>query len=135
MENAMTGTDLVHRFYAAVSAQRDEDVKTLLTEDFEVHNGRADDGTRGPAAVLNTIEALRAGLDDLSFTVDDTIEQGDRVAARWTMHGTHTRALFGKPATGNQITQRGMVFYRTENNRLAELWPLVDVFGLFQQIS
>jgi steroid delta-isomerase-like uncharacterized protein len=131
----MTGTDLVHRFYAAVTAQRDDDLKTLLAEDFHVHNSRQNDDARGPAAVLGTISELRAGLDDLRFEVDDAVEQGDRVAARWTMHGVHNRALFDRPATGRQITQTGMVFYRTADGRLAELWPLVDVYGLVKQIS
>lgn len=131
----MSGTELVYRLYDAITAQRDDELKALLTEDFHTHNGRLNDGAVGPAAVLGTVSALREGLDDLRFDVDEVVEQGDRVAARWTMHGTHTRDLFGKPATGKQITQRGTVFYRVADDRLAELWPLVDVFGLFQQIS
>src|SRR5947209_9086824 len=46
------------------------------------------------------IRALREGLPDLDCPVEDTIAEGDRVAGRFSLRGTHTGTLLGIPATG-----------------------------------
>lgn len=126
--------NLVTRFYAEVlNAGRDEVLEEILTPDFRVHPGPAE--VRGPAAVRANIDALRAAFDGLHFEVDDAVGEGDRVAARWTMRGTHTGEFYGQAPSGREIEQVGMVFYRVADGRLAELWILIDAYGLFQQIA
>jgi steroid delta-isomerase-like uncharacterized protein len=131
----MTGKTLVRRFYdEAVNEGRDEVFDDLLTPDFTMHSGFGGDGARGPDAVRANLSGLRAAFTGLTFDVADVIGEDDRVAARWTMRGTHTGPFFGQPASGRPIEQRGMVFYRVAGDRLAELWILVDAYGLFEQI-
>ena len=45
------------------------------------------------------IRALREGIPDLSCPVEDTVAQGDRVAGRFSLQGTHSGTLFGIPAS------------------------------------
>jgi len=50
------------------------------------------------------IRMLRAALPDLQAAVQDLIAEGDRVAARVYLTGTHTGApLFGAPAAGGRV--------------------------------
>lgn len=126
--------DLVLRFYdEVVNEGRDEVLEEILTPDFRVHPSPGE--VTGPAAVRANIAALRAAFDGLWFDVEDAVTEGDRVAARWTMRGTHTGDFYGQAASGRDIEQTGMVFYRVAGDRLAELWILVDVYGLFNQIA
>jgi predicted ester cyclase len=50
------------------------------------------------------IRMLRGAMPDLHAEVDDLVAEGDRVAARVSMTGTHTgEPLFGIPATGGLL--------------------------------
>jgi predicted ester cyclase len=71
----------------------------------------------------------------LTFEVHDVLADGDRMAARWTMHGKHTGDFYGRPGSGAAIEQRGTVFYRVADDRIAEQWVLVDVAGMVGQIE
>jgi predicted ester cyclase len=50
------------------------------------------------------ISTLRAGMPDLTATVEDIVAEGDRVAVRVTMAGTHTGApVFGVEPRGAAV--------------------------------
>src|SRR3954468_23038659 len=45
---------------------------------------------------------LRAAFPDIKFTIEDTIEQGDKVAARWSATMTHKGSFLGVAPTNKQ---------------------------------
>jgi predicted ester cyclase len=51
------------------------------------------------------------------------------------MTAINSGPLAGLPPSNKQITQHGVVFYRFENNKIAEVWLQVDRLGVFQQIG
>ncbi len=82
------------------------------------------------------IRALRAGLPDLHLLMDDVITEGDRVAGRLSLQGTHTGTLFGIPATGKRVDVGVMVIARfDEAGKWVEDWANWDQLGLLQQIG
>jgi hypothetical protein len=57
-----------------------------------------------PAHLKGVISMMRAALPDLAVSVEDVIGEGDRVAARVVISGTHTGdALLGIPARGQRV--------------------------------
>lgn len=62
------------------------------------------------------IRELRSGFPDFTVSVDDVVAQGDRVAYRWTMTGTHQNEYEGLAATGKTLTATGMTFLRLQDN-------------------
>ncbi|MGW4770539.1 ester cyclase [Nocardia sp. NPDC004278] len=126
-----TPADLVARFYRDIATDgRDELIEEVFAPDFVVHSRPGGPARAGIEQVLASLETLRSGFADLRFDIEDVVSAGDRVAARWTLHGRHVGALFGVPASGREITQSGMVFYHTREGRLAEQWVLVDTDAL-----
>ncbi len=111
--------DLIEEFYA---------------EDYVGHNPGVPPTNGLEAAKAETAMGLNA-FPDLKLSIDDAIAEGDQVAARWTMRGTHQGELYGIPATGKQVTQEGAVVYRLVNARIAELWFYPDNLGLMQQLG
>lgn len=81
------------------------------------------------------IAMFRTAFPDLHCTIEDEISQGDKVAACWTMRGTHQGPLLGSRPTNRQIMVRGMIFARTENGQIAEGWTLVDQMSILQQLG
>jgi predicted ester cyclase len=63
------------------------------------------------------------------------IAEDDRVAARFTMRGTHRGSFFGVPPTGKTIAVQAMNFYRLSGGRFIEERGQPDLLGLLQQIG
>jgi steroid delta-isomerase-like uncharacterized protein len=72
---------------------------------------------------------VRAAFADIEIQVEDLLVDGDAIAWRWVLTGTHVGSFAGLPPTGRRATLRGVNFQRLEGDRVAEHWTLVDVFG------
>lgn len=81
------------------------------------------------------ITTFRIAFPDLHCTVDDEISVGDKVAAHWTLRGTHHGPFLGNRPTGRQIVAQGIIFARIDQGRIAEEWTLVDQMGILQQLG
>src|SRR3712207_6200222 len=55
---------------------------------------------QGAEGLKQFLSMFRSAFPDLQATVDQMIAEGDTVAARFTMSGTHQGELFGIPPTG-----------------------------------
>ena len=68
------------------------------------------------------LAGLRAAFPDLKFTIDDMTAEGDHVAIRATMRGTHNGAFQGLQPTGKSATVAAIETTRLENGKIAEHW-------------
>ena len=89
----------------------------------------------GPAAVAQFLVPWRAAFPDLAITTEDLIAAGDRVAARWTLCGTHRGTFLGIPATGRPVAVTATEFYRLAEGQIVERWAAVDTAGLRRQLG
>ncbi len=72
---------------------------------------------RGPESMRQLIPMLRAAFPDLHFTIEDLVAEGDTVAGRLTMSGTHEGSLMGMPPTGRPVRQSHMHFVRFRDGK------------------
>ena len=63
------------------------------------------------------------------------IAEGDKVAARFTMRGTHQGTFFGVPSSGKTIEVKAMNFYRIADGQIVEEHGQPDLLGLLRQIG
>ena len=91
----------------------------------------------GREAVKRFVTGIRTAFPDLSYTIDDVIAEGDRVALKITGHGTHRGAweLLPLPPTGRFVTWTEMHICRMDAGQLVEHWPVVDQVSLLQQLG
>ena len=61
--------------------------------------------------------------------------EGDKVAYRYTVRGTHQNAFMGIAATGKQIRFTGIHIYRVWNGQLQEEWENWDTLGVMRQLG
>jgi predicted ester cyclase len=78
---------------------------------------------------------MRGGFPDIQWTLEEMVAEGDKVAARFIMRGTHQGPFFGVPPTGNRITVQAMNIYRLSNGKFIEERGQPDMLGLLQQIG
>jgi predicted ester cyclase len=73
--------------------------------------------------------AVRAAFDEIEIRLEDLIVDGDAVAWRWALTGTHVGTFAAVAPTGRKVTLRGVNFQRLRGDRVIEHWTMVDVFG------
>ncbi len=76
-----------------------------------------------------------AGMPDLHTTIEVLVAEGDKVAARITMTGTHTGEFFGIPPTGRRVKFTGIYIVRIANGKIVEHRGVEDGVGLMQQLG
>jgi steroid delta-isomerase-like uncharacterized protein len=85
--------------------------------------------------VKGFLGTFRAGMPDLRLAAEDVTGDGERVAARWSAHGTHTQEMFGIPPTGKRLDIHGISFFRFANGRIAEDWVEENTLSVLQQLG
>ena len=80
-------------------------------------------------------QIMLAGFPDYQTVIDDLIAEGDKVAARITMSGTHTGSFMGIPPTGKFISFTGMYIVRIADGKVVEHWGEEDSVSLLQQLG
>lgn len=82
------------------------------------------------------IAAFRAGLPDLRLVVERMIAEGDQVAFRIQVIGTHDGTLLGVAPTQRPVTITATDILRfDEHGKVAEHWGNLDELGLLRQIG
>jgi steroid delta-isomerase-like uncharacterized protein len=90
---------------------------------------------RGAQLLKELFGRLIRAFPDLHITVEDLIEECDRVVSRNTVTGTHQAEYMGLPPTGKSITYNEIFIVRFVNGRIAETWGVVDVLSQMKQLG
>ena len=95
----------------------------------------------GAAAPLNReaqkqrILGFRRAFPDLTLTPEDLLAEGDRVAFRMLLRGTHQGEFLRVSPTGKQVVVGALDVARFENGKIVEQWGITDTLGLLQQLG
>jgi ubiquinone/menaquinone biosynthesis C-methylase UbiE/predicted ester cyclase len=81
---------------------------------------------RGHDGARQSVALYLALFPDLRFEVDDQVSEGEKVASRWTLRGTHK---------GREVQLRGIVISRFEDGRIIEDWAASDTLELARQLG
>ncbi len=125
----------VRRFFQEVWSTGDVTLRdSFLAVDYRGHvSGNAEPLDREGWSAWFT--GFREAFPDAEFTVEDMVADGDRVAARLTMRGTHRGALNGIPPTGREVIVTGMSIERVTDGRIVEGWNENDALGMLGQLG
>ena len=111
-------------------------IDEMMAADAIVHGlGEADVNVRGPEAFKPFQARLRAAFPDIQVTIEETIEEGELIASRWTATMTHQGDDLGVAATGRRVTVSGMSIGRLKDGKMVEGWNNWDTMAMMQQIG
>jgi len=125
----------MNRFTEFINTVSEKLAADLISPDAVFHVPGRPEPMRGPAGYLAIIGMMRGGFPDIQWTLEEMIAEGDRVAARFTMRGTHQGPFVGVPPTGKKIEVKAMNFYRFSDGQIVEEHGQPDLLGLLQQIG
>ena len=87
------------------------------------------------AGLKDFVTQVRSAFPDLETTAEDILVEGDRLAVRSTIRGTHKGDFMGIPASGKEVEVSNYDFVRFENDQAAEHWGTIDSAALMEQIG
>ncbi len=85
--------------------------------------------------IIAFFTALTNAVPDAKITASDLLSDGDRVALRYVLTGTHRGTLFGMPATGQSIEVEGMTVLQFADGLVNERWNRLDDATLLHQLG
>lgn len=74
----------------------------------------------------DSILASRQGFPDLNTTIEEMVEEDDRLAIRWRSTGTHTGTFQQVPPTGREVEVFGVTFAHFSGSTVTEEWVTWD---------
>jgi steroid delta-isomerase-like uncharacterized protein len=126
----------VRRYFDEIWSQgRLEVIDELLAPDYVNHSPSTPNPPPGPAGLKPIVAAFRQAFSDLTFTVQDILVDGDRVAVRVRMTGTHDGPLFGIPPSHARVDVAQMNIERFRAGKIVEHWRVTDELALMRQLG
>ncbi len=128
--------NIVEQFYDQVWNKG----KLAVADQYLAANCVCDDRltpARGREGLKRHVAKLRSAFPDLRLTVEDMVAEDDRVAARWSLHGTHEGVLptIDVRPTGEEVTFTGISIYRFKDSKIVEIWQEGDYVSLMEQLT
>ena len=106
--------------------------KELLADDFESHGFHVAAGPNGYSDITKQFKIL---LPNFKVIIKDTVIEGNKIASRGTVSGTHTGQFSDITPTGKQVSFPYMDLWRVENGKFVEGWTVLDVLKLLQELG
>lgn len=119
---------VVRRYFDTFNAGDFSHLDEIVTADY---GDRLEGQAPGIDVIRNYLKGLKASFPDFTWTIEQIIAEGDRVAVMNRVSGTHRNDFGGMKGTGNKVDFRAFQIYRIQNGKLAEHWEVAD-FATFQ---
>jgi len=126
---------LILRLVEEVYNDNDLDVlDELLAQDF-VNHSAVSEHRHGIEGFKHVNKWVRAGFSDAHYEIEDMIAEGDRVACRITLTGTHDGEFQGSPPSGRRLRMDHVHRHRLADGKVIERWAVRDDLGAAQQLG
>ncbi len=89
----------------------------------------------GLSGLKDVLRGFRAAFSDMHWSVEEQIQEGEKVVSRFVWSGTHRAEFFGVPATGRRVSVWGMVIDRFVDGRIKDTRIIMDALGLMAQLG
>jgi steroid delta-isomerase-like uncharacterized protein len=126
--------ELNERWIRAFNERDWETERAVRTDDYLAHMSGAP-GPLDSEGWAGFMAMFTNAFTDARISIDSAVEEGDLVASRWTITGTHDGPFQGVPATGKSVTVPGIDMSRVVDGKVAEHWAQFDLVGVMQQIG
>lgn len=81
------------------------------------------------------IYILWNAFPDITITFEDVIIEGNKVAGRYRLEGTHKGKFFDLLPTKKQFNVNGTTIFYFQDSKIVKRWNLVDMISLIDQLK
>ena len=131
----MAEAEFIHRWFEEVwNNKREEVVDEMLAEDG-IGYGLGAENIVGPENFKVFHRAFVSAYPDIKVTVEDTVVEGDKIAARCRVTGTHCGDGIGVTPCNNVVDFTGMLIVRVKDGKIVEAWNEFNFMEMYKQIG
>ena len=126
--------EIVRRYQEAYNTANYDELDKLVAADILTPNmiSNMPHGLEGAKLVH---QKTLIGMPDYHTAIEDLIAEGDKVAARVRITGTHTGDFYGIPPTGKHIDLTGIYIVRIVNGKIVEHWGEENGVTVLRQLG
>lgn len=99
------------RFETMINTADSNIAKELVANNAPFYTPASPTPLYGGEGYLSVVHWMRQSFPDVHWKLEDMVAEGNVVAVRWTLSGTHKGAFMGMPATGKHFSTSVMNFY------------------------
>lgn len=125
---------LVERYFDVLNSGDFTTAREIVAPDFMFYGPSAPQG-RTLQGLAQFMGQLRAGFSDKHFEVIERIAEGDKVASRFRMTGTHDGIFHGIPPTGKFTEVDGCDLFYFRDGKIAKVRSYFDFMVLLRQLG
>lgn len=128
----------LHRWFEEVWNQKREEAIDEMFAEEGVANGlkvSEGDSLRGPENFKTLYRQFVSAIPDLHITVEDTISEGNKIAARCTCRGTHSGEGLGVAPTDQPIEFTGITIVHIEDGKIIQAWNEFDFMEMYGRLG
>ena len=129
MSDSEANKAIARRYFEMFNSGDLSQLADIVSEDY---GDKLEGQSSGIAVIRSYLEGLKASFPDLTWTIEQIIGEGDRVAVMNRVSGTQVNDFGQIKATGNRVDFAAFQFYRIADGKLAEHWEVAD-FTKFQE--
>jgi steroid delta-isomerase-like uncharacterized protein len=127
---------VVRGFFERVCNQRDlKAAEDLFAPEHILHDPSSPGIPNGPRGIQALMGQYQRTFPDARWKIEEIIDAGETVVARWTGSGTQREQLQSIPATGRQVIVPGIWVFRFRDGKIVESWSVWDCLGMLQQLG
>lgn len=126
---------IMKKFVEFINTSNVELSKEIISEEAIFYAPTSSEPLRGSKGYMLILNMMRNSFPDVRWKLEEMIAEGESVAARFTMTGTHKGDFFDTKPTGKNIKINVMNFYRFSKGKIVEEYGQPDIFSLLQQIK
>ena len=123
---------IILRFYDLYNRKEIDAAYELFAPEYIFHSPTGD-MSREQVKQFDTM--LVPAFPDAICTINDIIAEGDKVAFRVNMRGTHTGPFMGTAPTGKKIEMNNTYIVKIVGNKWVEQWGTTEFPLLMQQLG
>jgi len=90
---------------------------------------------RGPDSMKEWSTTIHTAFPDINYHLDALYAEGEKVAARYSVTGTHTGDFRGMPPTGKAVNLTGHMILYVRDGKIIQGHGYWDTLGLLQQLG
>jgi predicted ester cyclase len=125
----------IRRAYEEVLNKGNVAILNELMAPNYVSHGPGGLDVKGPEGFGQYVTMMRTAFPDIRVTLENMVAEGDYVAHRFTLTGTHRGDWLSIPPTGKRVTVTGNVLSRFAAGKEVEAWEELDMLSFMQQLG
>lgn len=110
-------------------------VDRLAVKDIIIHSQGHDEGSVGTENFKNWLSWYCESFVDRTWSVHDTIEEGNKIVARYTGYSTYKGGLLEIPSNDQKVKETGIIIFLIEKGEITEQWCEMSDLQVVQQLG